>query len=656
MKINRTIKQKTLLESLMVGADPVTALNLRKMNENFVVPVNKFLAEVALSPEQINQLFTSAEQQATTDGGNRTALGKGADAVSQKVDAIKSKFEKNLPAPDAGPVKDFEQKATDAVGKIEDPKAKQTAMGMIQQGMKNPVVQQLILAGLSGAAGIAAGQVGSKLGGALGGAAAGGLVGGLLGVVSSKMQGGSWKDAGKAGLKGAAMGAAAGAIGNLAAQGVKAGFDAMGGGQQGQINLPAADREANLAATQNAAAGWATASPEERLQIEKITGMTPQQLQAAIPDSPAISQTVGGSDFSQAEINAPIPVDAKVQQLASQEAAKYGRSTPSPEDMRAAQMLFKGQQVRENIDQTLTVRMWALHESIGKPRGGVQLTEAGIRRVFQLSEGPLDWMKTKAKNLTTKVTADKLQQAWKKAGSPTDSEQLAQVLQQAGLSTDAVASVYKTAGIPAATGVDPIADPTGKIDPKMDQQAAVWKNARNPNAPAATSPQAAAPEPGQAQPAVSTEPPTPETPTGTFADLVTTPNQDTTAPVDATANAEPSTQQSAPVASTTQTAPAPADKFIQQLIASYNALTPEEQSALRKEAELAYDTASNANIVKGTNESLKRQFKKLTNENIQWWLTSKSGRMSSKRLREAAIFELKQRGIIFEAHNERKRN
>ena len=71
---------------------------------------------------------------------------------------------------------------------------------------------------------------------------------------------------------------------------------------------------------------------------------------------------------------------------------------------------------------------------------------------------------------------------------------------------------------------------------------------------------------------------------------------------------------------------------------------------------MAYDTASNTNIVKGTNESLKRQFKKLTNENIQWWLTSKSGRMSSKRLREAAIFELKQRGIIFEAHNERKRN
>jgi hypothetical protein len=201
---------------------------------------------------------------------------------------------------------------------------------------------------------------------------------------------------------------------------------------------------------------------------------------------------------------------------------------------------------------------------------------------------------------------------------------------------------------PKKSGVAP-----ERTEPTMDQQAAVWKNARNPNAPAATTPQAAAPEPGQAQPAVSNQPPAPETPTGIFADLVTTPPADTAAPPAIT---EPATQAPAPVASTTQPAPAPADKFVQQLIASYNALTPEEQSALRKEAELAYDTASNANIVKGTNESLKRQFKKLTNENIQWWLTSKSGRTSSKRLREAAIFELKQRGIIFEAHNERKRN
>ena len=193
-----------------------------------------------------------------------------------------------------------------------------------------------------------------------------------------------------------------------------------------------------------------------------------------------------------------------------------------------------------------------------------------------------------------------------------------------------------------------------RTEPTMDQQAAVWKNARNPGAPAATSPQAAAPEPGQAHPAVSSELPSAEIPTGTFADLVTTPPADPTAPPAVTP--EPAVQQSAPVAPATQTVSAPADKFVQQLIASYNTLTPKEQSALRKEAEMAYDTASNANIVKGTNESLKSQFKKLTNENIQWWLTSKSGRISSKRLREAAIFELKQRGIIFEAHNERKRN
>jgi hypothetical protein len=86
------------------------------------------------------------------------------------------------------------------------------------------------------------------------------------------------------------------------------------------------------------------------------------------------------------------------------------------------------------------------------------------------------------------------------------------------------------------------------------------------------------------------------------------------------------------------------DKFVQQLIAAYKALTPEEQAELRKEAEAAYDTASNNNIVKGTNESLRKQFKKLTNEGIQGWLDSKAGRSSSKRLREAAMYELTKRG------------
>ena len=50
------------------------------------------------------------------------------------------------------------------------------------------------------------------------------------------------------------------------------------------------------------------------------------------------------------------------------------------------------------------------------------------------------------KNMTTKVTADKLNSAWKKAGSPTDSDAIANILRQQGVDDKVLAPVYKTLG------------------------------------------------------------------------------------------------------------------------------------------------------------------------------------------------------------------
>jgi len=61
---------------------------------------------------------------------------------------------------------------------------------------------------------------------------------------------------------------------------------------------------------------------------------------------------------------------------------------------------------------------------------------------------------TVGKNLTTKITADKLKSAWKKAGSPTDSEQVAQVIQGAGADPALVSKAFTDLGIPAPTGQD----------------------------------------------------------------------------------------------------------------------------------------------------------------------------------------------------------
>jgi hypothetical protein len=88
------------------------------------------------------------------------------------------------------------------------------------------------------------------------------------------------------------------------------------------------------------------------------------------------------------------------------------------------------------------------------------LTEGQVhllfRQVQRLDEAPMDLVKKaagyvqkKAGNLTTKVTADKLSKAWQKAGSPTDSEELAKFLKDQGVVDDIVIGAYQTMKLPA---------------------------------------------------------------------------------------------------------------------------------------------------------------------------------------------------------------
>jgi hypothetical protein len=180
------------------------------------------------------------------------------------------------------------------------------------------------------------------------------------------------------------------------------------------------------------------------------------------------------------------------------------------------------------------------------------MNEAQIKRMFhtaariqQLHEGVWDRVKgaagkaasavankaqTVGTNLTTKVTADKLMSAWKRAGSPTDSDAVAAIMKQAGVDDAIIASSMK-----AVSGQQSKTGGAGAFDQMANQLA-----------------------PADAEPAK---------------------------PVDA------------------QT-----QKFIQQLVASYQALTTAEKAQLKKELEDAV-TASDVgnNVVKGTMESRRRK-------------------------------------------------
>lgn len=200
------------------------------------------------------------------------------------------------------------------------------------------------------------------------------------------------------------------------------------------------------------------------------------------------------------------------------------------------------------IDPKETVRMWALKESLGRRRGGLRLTEAGVQRLFTLvekqalNEGIMDTLKGAAgkignklkqtgKNLTNKVTADKLNKAWAKAGSSPDSEVITKMILDMGVPQPIIDAAFAKLGIKdpgAATGAD------------------AAKDAGVPGGLAGASQGPAA---------------------------------------------------------------AGGSQFVKDLVAGYMALSAADRAEIMKELDIAIDVSSNSNLVKGMNENKRRKKK-----------------------------------------------
>ena len=747
MKLDSIITPElALLESLQRGTDPLTRKNLQVMHENFVVPYSQWLKgqytllEAEMTADQITQAFGYAEKIATAGGDNRSMLGKGADVVGAGAkgaadlavkgakgakdlaaklvpQAVKDKFTKSLPPADAGPVAGFEQKATQAIAGIQDPKAKQSLMDKIKIGLQNPATQQLIMVGVSGIAGVIASTATAGIGGYAGAAAAGAITGSLLGAINAKMQGKSWADTGKAALKGAALGAAGGLIGKGVADAGSAAIDAVKGSNAptGPAGAPGAQDDAtgvDAAVQKNATDDWqklaqkadglalaasgnstnpdGTASPamakymqaqaDSQAAYNKInptdgynapdpsapagggmqnfdgSAMTNAQMSANMdrvapvaggandpnkyynslsadqqratddsivaqanqasgtPHTTADGQVIPPgasrqgntiynnsdpadpnvmadiktkqdyykndpagqaeyakimapdriSDGPSAPINAnagqqqvdlnnmvqnkidtgaiPAPQGATPADTGTSAAPATGFKEVTPQGDVVGQLkdlVGQGYQVQrsqtdpgsiavfdkdgnpmqtlkvggfnasrmsaaangillrsghspvpainENVDYELTARMWALRNRVGKPYSKIHMTEAAIRRAFemaassQLNEGPMDWIKkkagqaadfvkTKVGNVTNKITADKLQQAWTKAGSPTDSVEVGKIMAANGVPQDSVDQILKNMGVPNAPAAPAQAgaDAGGTTPPTQD--------------------------------------------------------------------------------------------------------------------------------------------------------------------------------------------
>jgi hypothetical protein len=143
---------------------------------------------------------------------------------------------------------------------------------------------------------------------------------------------------------------------------------------------------------------------------------------------------------------------------------KFAQDPNNPSAMivqQAKQFAATKAKVNESIELTES----QIYLMIGKIVERQHKIDEGIMDTIKGAAGKaMNWAQTKGTNLTTKITADKLLQAWKKAGSPTDSLDVASIVQQTGVPSDTIKQVYGNMKIPFAGQPGAGANTERKID------------------------------------------------------------------------------------------------------------------------------------------------------------------------------------------------
>lgn len=395
------------------------------------------IAEAQLTANQVLQIFQQAEQGVTAAGGNRTLIGKGKDAasaVNRAWEDLKTKVQ------NSGPIKNVDAMYDQAAEKLKQ--ATGGDRGVMQYvekyrafAKKHPVAQSLIYAALIAAAGIS--------GAGLGGAAALGL----FKMTDKLLQGEKFSSAAYAGAKTGAAAYAAGQIGK-----------AMQGDQ-----AAAGDNTAQ-AATQLAAKKAETLSDLKNLASDagaatiKNDGFTAYLYDKAGNLTQSVRLTQQG-----------IP---KQEVLDALKSGIGGTATPEYLAKKAAQ------------SAAFLAKNPGAANFESKQVNSIALTESQVKVIFrmvdglpvQLNEGPMDWIKGAANkvagaahNITTKITANKLRDAWKKAGSPMDSDSIAAVLKSQGVADDVISSVYGQMKLPAPAANTTTASSTAQAPASVTQ-------------------------------------------------------------------------------------------------------------------------------------------------------------------------------------------
>lgn len=383
------------------------------------------LIEASLTADQVNQIFTGVQQN------SRTALGKAID-VPSKVNSIINQIGGWLQ--NTTPVKFADQQYTNLKNKVaaKFPNLDQQLTDMGTWMKENPGKSAAIIGVLTALASLAGGPVG------------GAIAGQVLKGASELIKGEQLSTAVGKGLKAAATGwlagksveAVGGIISNITQYLNPEPIDALR--QFYEVNvgngLPNIFANAEIKGTEaqvnqfnqmwnNARKSWNSGNYEAARaafrQAEEFAVKITQETMAAMGDDP----------------------------------------NKTANTLKTLKTFFTGLSAAAQGAATAVVG--------NRPR---PTTESEIRKLFVeidkqtliLDEGIFDKIKQAGQRLTSKISADQLLKAWQAAGSPMDSDQIANFLQTQNVSPDVIKKVYQDSGLGAPV-----------LDAKIDMQALI---------------------------------------------------------------------------------------------------------------------------------------------------------------------------------------
>lgn len=401
------------------------------------------LIEASLSPDQVKQIFGSVEQSVTAGGSNRTLLGKGVD-TAKKANEIIDNVGRWLQ--NTTPVQAFDQKFEQLKNKINtkfpDSKILDTVSKMGIWAKENPGKTAAIVGVLTAIAGLAAGPVGGAIAGQI-----------LRGSVEL-LKGEKLSTALGKGIKTAALGFISAKAFELIGSAISSGFRTVADNFfPGAVKM----NYSHIIDEVGGKFGSRFASFElkdvigQPGDVEAIKGAANEAVQAWKEGNYDLAKELWRQAKDACEVVASPEYIAQL--TADNEKRQLLLS-----GAKGAMQLFD---VLGSVSQGAAAAsgMQKKQESIDYQTR--PLSEGQVYLVFNgvLDEGIWDKVKAGAgalaqkaaatgHNLTTKVTADKLNSAWAKAGSPTDSEELAKFLQGQGIDNEIIAQVYKSMKLP----------------------------------------------------------------------------------------------------------------------------------------------------------------------------------------------------------------